>query len=162
MLKKIFKILTTKLNSFLFFFIILFRKKYLFNLKTKTMAVKFNVIERGNPLKPNDPKKFYASSNADGEITLKALSKRISSMSTVNSGDVLAVLDLLIQVCSEELASGKIVRLGDFGSFQVTISSEGQATADKVNANSVKGAKLQFRPGKELKNMLTTLEFEKA
>lgn len=125
------------------------------------MAVKFNVIQRANPLKPTDPKKHYAVIKSDGEITLKQLSKRISGMSTVNSGDILAVLDLLVQVMQEELSQGRIVRLGDFGSFALTLSAEGKDKAEEVNANSVKSAKLQFRPGKELKNTLTTLEFEK-
>lgn len=126
------------------------------------MSVKFNVIQRVNPLKPKDPKKSYAIIQSDGEITLKQLSKRISSMSTVNSGDILAVLDLLVQVMQEEIAQGRIVRLGDFGTFSLTLSAEGQAKAEEVTASSVKAAKLQFRPGKELKNTLATLEFEKA
>lgn len=125
------------------------------------MPVKFNVVQKGNPLKPTDPKKFYASTKAAGEVTLKQLSKRISSMSTVNSGDILAVLDLLSQVMQEELSDGNIVRFGEFGSFQVSISAEGQATADKVTGATVKGAKIQFKPGKDLKNMLLTAEFEK-
>lgn len=66
------------------------------------MSVKFKVVERGNPLKPTDPKKFYALTFASGEISLKQLSKRISSMSTVNSADVLAVLDTLVQAMNEE------------------------------------------------------------
>lgn len=125
------------------------------------MAVKFNVMQRANPLKPTDPKKHYAVIKSDGEITLKQLSKRISGMSTVNSGDILAVLDLLVQVMQEELSQGRIVRLGDFGSFALTLSAEGKDKAEEVNANSVKSAKLQFRPGKDLKNTLTTLEFVK-
>lgn len=125
------------------------------------MAVKFKVVEKGNPLKPNDPKKHYASAVAAGEITLKQLSKRISTMSTVNSGDILAVLDLLVQTMSEELSEGNIVRLGDFGSFQLSISAEGQATADKVNGTTVKNTKIVFRPGKDLKNVAKTVEFEK-
>lgn len=126
------------------------------------MSVKFNVVQRGNPSKPTDPKKHYANTVAAGEITLKQLSKRISAMSTVNSGDILAVLDLLTQVMSEELGDGNIVRLGDFGNFQISISSEGQATADKVTGDTVKNAKILFRPGKDLKNMLATVSFEKA
>ena len=125
------------------------------------MAVKFKVVERGNPLKPANPKKHYATAVAAGETSLKQISKRISSMSTVNSGDVLAVLDLLVQVMNEELGNGNIVRLGDFGSFQISISANGQDSADKVTANSVTGAKINFRPGKELKNMLTIASFEK-
>ena len=62
------------------------------------MAVKFNVIQKINPLKKTAPKKHYAIAKNDGEATLKQLSKRIGSMSTVNSADVLAVLDSLLQV----------------------------------------------------------------
>lgn len=125
------------------------------------MAVKFKVVEKGNPLKPTDPKKHYATAVAAGEISLKQLSKRISTMSTVNSGDILAVLDLLIQTMSEELSEGNIVRLGDFGSFQLSISAEGQATPDKVNGTTVKNTKIVFRPGKDLKNVAKTVSFEK-
>jgi predicted histone-like DNA-binding protein len=126
------------------------------------MAVKFNVTQRANPLKPTALKKYYASTISAGEISLKQLSKRISSMSTVNSGDILAVLDLLNQVMIEELGDGNIVRFGDFGSFQISISAEGQDAADKVTAASIKGSKINFRPGKDLKNMLATVSYEKA
>lgn len=126
------------------------------------MPVKFNVIQKINPLKKTDPKKHYAVIKTDGEATLKQLSKRIGTMSTVNSADVLAVLDSLLQVMQDELSQGRIVRFGDFGSFALTLSSEGKETATEINANAIKGAKLQFRPGKDLKNMLATLEYQKA
>ena len=126
------------------------------------MSVKFNVVERGNPQKPTDPKKFYASTQADGEITLKALSKRGASMSTVNAADMLAANEIMIQVMCEELAQGKIVRLGDFGSFQLIVSSNGEAKATDVNAKTVKSVKVQFRAGKDLKAMLNNVTFEKA
>jgi hypothetical protein len=34
-------------------------------------------------------------------------------------------------------------------------------TADAVTATAIKGAKIVYRPGAELKNMLKTLKFEK-
>ena len=39
------------------------------------MAVSYVVVERGNPLKPENPKKFYAQAKASGEVTLKRLSR---------------------------------------------------------------------------------------
>ena len=83
-------------------------------------------------------------------------------MSTVNSADVLAVLDTLLQVMQDELSQGRIVRFGEFGSFAVSLSSEGKEKESEITAASVKSAKLLFKPGKDLKNMLTTLEFQKA
>ncbi|MDI9364418.1 MAG: HU family DNA-binding protein [Flavobacterium sp.] len=126
------------------------------------MAVKYKVIKKINPLKKDDPKKSYATIASEGEITLKQISKRIAAMSTVNSGDVLAVLDLLVQVMQEELSNGKTLRFGDFGSFALSLSSEGKNTDDEVTAAVIKAAKILFRPGSDLKKMLATLNYQKA
>jgi predicted histone-like DNA-binding protein len=126
------------------------------------MSVKFKVVEKGNPGKPSEPKKFYASANADGEVTFRSLSKQIAQGSTtVSDTDVLAVLNDLNKALVLHLAEGKIVRFGDFGSFQVSLSSEGTETAEKFNSSHVKSAKIHFRPGIDLKEMLKTLHFEK-
>ena len=62
----------------------------------------------------------------------------------------------------DELSQGRIVRFGEFGAFAVSLSSEGKDKETDVTTNSIKGAKLQFKPGKDLKNMLATLEYQKA
>ena len=88
------------------------------------MAVKYNVIERKNLLKPTEAPKFYASAKADGEVSFKALAKEIAGAgSTVSDTDVLAVLNDLTKALVKYFAEGKIVRFGDFGSFQVSVSS---------------------------------------
>ncbi|MDY3319265.1 HU family DNA-binding protein [Riemerella anatipestifer] len=125
------------------------------------MPIKYNVIERVNPSK-RDEKKWYANAKADGEITFKALSKEIAQGSTtVSDTDVLAVLNDLTKLLSKHLSDGKIVRLGDFGSFQVGISSNGEDEANKVTASSIKSAKIQFRLGEDLRGMLLTAKYEK-
>lgn len=88
------------------------------------MAVKYHVIERKNPLKPTEAPKFYASAKADGEVSFKALAKEIAAAgSTVSDSDLLAVLNDVTKLLIKHLEAGKIVRLGDFGSFQVSLSS---------------------------------------
>ncbi len=75
------------------------------------MAVKYNVIERKNLLKPTEAPKFYASAKADGEVSFKSLAKEIASAgSTVSDTDVLAVLNDLTKVLVKHLAEGKIVK----------------------------------------------------
>ncbi|MXV52614.1 DNA-binding protein [Pedobacter sp. HMF7647] len=125
------------------------------------MAVEFNVIQKVNPRDLEGERKFYATAVSSGEINLKQLGERISSMSTVNRADVFASLDLLLQVMKEEITDGKIIRLGDFGSFNITLSSEGEQEEGKVTANSVKEARLNFKPGNELNGTLKTLTFKK-
>jgi predicted histone-like DNA-binding protein len=107
------------------------------------------------------PRKFYAHAKSTGDINLKQLSKDISARSTVNSSDTLAVLDSLIQQLVKELEAGRIVRLGDFGSFQISISSEGADTAEQFTSSMIKGSRILFRPGIDLRDMLATVSYQK-
>lgn len=126
------------------------------------MTVKYNVVERGNPSKPTEPKKFYASTKADGEITFKNLSREIAQGSTtVSDTDVMAVLNDLTKALVRHLSDGKIVRLGDFGSFQVTLSSEGAESENKFSPSLIRSSKILFRPGEDLQSMLATLKYER-
>ena len=75
--------------------------------------------------------------------------------------DVLAVLNDLTKVLVRHLSEGEIVRLGDFGSFQITISSEGAETEAKFNASMIKSNRIIFRPGEDLKEMLRNVKYEK-
>jgi predicted histone-like DNA-binding protein len=126
------------------------------------MAVRYTVSERGNPLNPVQPKKWYANAKSTGDTTLRALGKEIAARSTVSPADTQAVLVALTEVLVEHLTEGKIVRLGDFGAFQVSISSEGAETEAKFNASLIKGNKVVFRPGTDLKEMQNNLKYEKA
>ena len=126
------------------------------------MAVTYVLTQKGNPGNPEAPKKFYAQAKASGELTLKKLSKEIAEGSTtVSDTDVLAVLNDLTKLLRRHLENGRIVRFGDFGSFQITVSSAGAETADKFNASFVKKGKVTFRPGIDLREMLAVLKYEK-
>ena len=50
----------------------------------------------------------------------------------------MAVLNDLIKVLSRHLSNGKIVRFGDFGSFGLTLSSEGADTEQAFNSKLIK------------------------
>ena len=125
------------------------------------MAVKYNVIQKAYPGDPTGPKKFYANSIADGEVSLRNLSKEIAQTSSISESDVYATLIDLAKMLSKHLSDGKIVRLGDFGSFQISISSEGMDAMNKVNSASIKSAKILFRPGLDLRDTVATLKYEK-
>ena len=120
------------------------------------------MAQKGKPGDPEAPKKFYAQARARKEFTFRELSKEISEGSTtVSDTDVMAVLNDLIKVLRRHLENGEIVRLGDFGAFQVALSSEGAETEEAFNSSLIKNEKIVFRPGMDLKDMLLTLRFEK-
>lgn len=125
------------------------------------MAAKYVIVQKGNPSKPTDPKKFYASSKSTGDVSLRALSKEISGTSTVSTADVMAVLEGFIEVVPKLLSDGKIVRLGDFGSLSLSIKAEGKEKEADVNAKSITSTKINFRAGSVLNNALSGITFEK-
>jgi len=127
------------------------------------MSVNYVLVERGNPLKPEMPKKFYALAKSSGELTFRKLSKEIAQGSTtVSDTDVLAVLNDLTKVLCRHLQNGEIVRFGDFGTFQMSLTSEGAETAAKFNSSLIKKSKVVFRPGIDLREMLAVIKYEKA
>jgi predicted histone-like DNA-binding protein len=127
------------------------------------MAVTYVLTQKGNPGDPDAPKKFYAQAKARGELTFRKLSKEIAEGSTtVSDTDVLAVLNDLTKVLRRHLNEGRIVRFGDFGTFQIAITSSGSETAEKFQSSLIKGGKVTFRPGIDLKEMLATLKYERA
>ena len=126
------------------------------------MPIKFNVVPKGNPSKPIDPKKFYASAISQGETTIEGFTKKIEKISTVSGADIRAVLYALVDVMVDEVAEGNIARLGDLGSFRVNISSEGKEKESEVNATTITGGKIIFTPSNKLRDMLKTLKYEKA
>ncbi|MFC2138281.1 HU family DNA-binding protein [Bacteroidota bacterium] len=126
------------------------------------MSIKFYVIEKGQPgVSGGGVKKFYASTKANGEVSLAGLTKSIEKMSTVSGADIRAVLYAMVDVMINELSDGKIVRLGELGSLKVNISSEGRDSSDDVNAKCIKNSKVNFSPGKQIKEMLHNLEYQK-
>ena len=126
------------------------------------MAIKYAVIQRPKPGDPNAPKKFCAIVQNEGEVTLRDLAEQIAQISTVSSIDTMAVLESLLQVLPDHLLNSRIVRLGDFGSFFVTLSSDGADSEDAFSTTMIKKVRVNFRPGKLIKNQMKSASFEKA
>jgi predicted histone-like DNA-binding protein len=125
------------------------------------MPVKFNIIPKKDPRNLGAQPKYYAAVRSDGRANTITIAKSINKMSTVSAPDTLAVLEAFLDVVPEKLADGKIVELGDFGTFRLTISSEGAALAEGVTARSITETRVVFTPGKRFKQLLDTIEFEK-
>ena len=126
------------------------------------MSVKYTLQEKGNPQNPAAPKKWYAIAKNTGEVTLKRLSREIAeSYTNVTDTEVLVVLNVLAKALNRHLANGEIVRLGDFGSFKISMGSAGAEAPEKFNPSMIRNPKVIFRPGIDLKEMLQNLNFEK-
>ncbi len=107
--------------------------------------IKYVIQEKKNPL--NGEVKYYPQIAPATPMTVDQIIKRVEKRSTVSSADVKAVLDALQYEVIDALESGNSVRLGDLGSFRLTIKADGAATAaeaKKQGAKLIKQVNVQF------------------
>lgn len=85
--------------------------------------IKFKLIEKGNPGKTTEPKKWHALAIYSDKVTQKELSANLADLSSLSMGDVANVITNLVQELPKILSRGGIVQLGELGSFRITLSS---------------------------------------
>lgn len=126
------------------------------------MAVRYKVLAKGQPgVKGGGKKQFYAAIVNQDVQGIDKITEAIEAASTVSGADIRAVLYAAVQAINGFLADGDIVRLGDLGSFRLSLSSIGAPAPEAVTATSITGTRILFTPGPMLKTLLATLKFEK-
>jgi predicted histone-like DNA-binding protein len=123
--------------------------------------VKVKSVKRKDPRDQASIEKFYLTTISQGSSNLKQLAEKISYQSTLTPGDCYNVLSALEKNVIDELQQGRIVRLGELGTFRVSVSSEGKMTDEELNASAIKKARILFRPSVELSKMLKSLHFQR-
>jgi len=103
--------------------------------------------------------RYIAQCKSRGQVDIRDISRDLSHASTLNAADIVAVIEGLIHTIGHALSDGYIVKLGDFGSFYLSLKAEPRNTPQEVNANSIKGCKVYFRAGKELARKLAETSF---
>ena len=126
------------------------------------MSVNYNAVPKKDPRDPDAAPRYYPSIVKSGNTSMRTLAKRIAEISTVSTVDTMAVLEGLLTVLPQELADGNVVRLGDFGSFWLRTKTQGADTPEAVTANNILNVLPRFTPGREFKQALESIEFEKA
>ena len=125
--------------------------------------MRYKVIKRGKPGVPGGgDQKYYASPVYNGDTTIKELGRRLSAQSAITKADAIAVVTGLIDLIAEDLKDGKIVRLGDLGTFRISLSSNGEDSAEQVTSKSIKSSRVLFRPAADFQSSLIGLTFSKA
>ena len=116
-------------------------------------------MRSSNPADPQADKKAYARAQVGSTVSLKNMSKRIASQTTVNRADVMAVLTALVDNVFEVLREGNQVDLGELGKLRLQLCSEGADEVKDFTSDLITGVNIQFVPGEDLKNIFAGLEF---
>lgn len=107
-------------------------------------------------------KKWYATVVNDGELAIDDLVNQIEKFSALSEADIRGVIIALENVIQEGLSNGKIIRLDKLGSFYPSLSSASSLTQEDFTSSLIKGAKVNYRPGKRINDVLKTATFKKA
>ena len=122
--------------------------------------MKYKVIQRANP-QDRTKSKWYASPVNDGKITKNDLAKEIVNISSLSRGDVSSVIENMIDIMPKYLLMGKSINIGELGTLRISFSSDGVEKEADFNISKIKGVKIVFTPGVELKKQLSEIRFEK-
>lgn len=123
--------------------------------------MRYKLVSRANPQDRDAAPKYYAVPVYSGVIDLKRIASDISEKSSLTAGDVLNVLSQFIADLPKHTKDGAKVSLGDFGSFRISFSSEGVDDPKLFNAATmIRGKKILYRPGTDIKGSLDSLRIE--
>lgn len=126
------------------------------------MPVYYKPVQKAEPgVAGGGSKKWYASAISNGETDINGLIRKVEKISTMSGGDIKGVTYSLVDAIIEELSAGRIVRIGELGDLQISISSEGHDEEEDVRSSSIRKSRINFRPGTRLKQMLNNLTFTK-
>ena len=124
------------------------------------MTVTYSVVPRKNPAKKDESAKYYAQAQASGELDFEELCEGITSRSTCTETDVRAAISGILYEAKRALKAGRIVRLGDLGSLQIGLNSEGAVSVKEFSSSLITAAHIIFRPGKTLADITKILSYQ--
>ena len=97
-----------------------------------------------------------------GTTEFESLCTTISDRGTCIKGDVQAALDGLVFSMKMGLSEGRIIQLGEFGNFRMSVGGTGVEASADYSTSMILRKKIIFTPGKLLKDMMKTISFKSA
>lgn len=126
------------------------------------MAISYKLVQKGNPSKKEDPKKWYAVPKSSTAQTGKQMTKAATENTTVAPIELEAALDLLAKYVPKQIVQGHTVHIPGVGYLRLSFKSKGVENIEDFNAGEmIYDAKLVFKPDEELRSaILENLQYE--
>lgn len=125
------------------------------------MAIQFKMVAKKNNLATPPEVKYYPCAVSDGTVDLEHIAEIVASRSTISVADCYGVLIAMSEAIGEELANGKIVKIDRLGSFALTLKGKGATTPDVLGKDTIKFAKIIFKPADNLKRFFKKISFKR-
>lgn len=132
------------------------------NLKHFNIMQKYKLVKRGNPSKPDAPKKWYAIPVSYEAQSVKVMTRAATENTTTAPIELEGSLELLGEYAKQQLLQGHTVRVGNLGTLRITFKSAGVDDITTFNAGQmIREPRIIFTPSKELReSVVQNLQFQ--
>lgn len=126
--------------------------------------LKYTLIERRDMRRDAEPdaKLYYPQLVHNGRVEFETFCDEIAEQTSLTTGDVKNCVDRIVHNIAHHLREGRSVDCGDLGSFLLSLRSAGAATKKDYDVSELmRKAKVMFYPGKELREIRETLQYQR-
>lgn len=123
------------------------------------MSIFLKPVQRTNPLKPDEAKKWYPVQYTTKMVDENEVAMLIADETTLNPMEAAMAIRQLRKVVQRLLLDGKSVKLGDWGTFNITLNTEGAERKEDLTAHNVKRVNINFQPADEMKAAMQKADF---
>lgn len=121
----------------------------------------YRVIHKANPRDPHGDKMYIGHLVSSGTTNLRGLFEMIGDGSTTTTQDAYAVFEGMLRMVPRQLLMGQILKLSDFGTIWLSMQSAPSLFKDDFTKANIKGVKINFTPGKLLKEPLLFPDYKR-
>ncbi|MEY8612760.1 HU family DNA-binding protein [Parabacteroides segnis] len=123
------------------------------------MGILVKAIQRINPRNKNAAKKWFAVQNSAGLVSETKVAELIADETTLNPAEALMSIRQLYKILLRLLLSGNSVKLGNWGTFSITLNCKGVEKREDLKATDIIRVNVNFQPGEDMKTALQKAEF---
>lgn len=123
------------------------------------MSIFLKPIQRRNPKDLEAEPKWYPVQCTTELVDEKKVAEMMTDETTLNRMEAQMAIHQLGKVVLRTLLDGKSVRLGEWGSFNITLNTEGVEDPSALSARNIKQVNINFTPSQEFRESLQKAEF---
>lgn len=118
------------------------------------MSIKYKVVKQVFGFDETKTPRYVVKPVTSGVLTFNKVRSQVTQICGIHRGTVNLVIDGLLDVMVNNLDMGHSIQLGEFGMLRPAIRAKAQDTEETANAESIYRRRINFVPGKLLKNFL--------
>jgi len=123
------------------------------------MAILLKPIQRVNPQDKSAAKKWYITQVTTAQVDETTVAMDLADETTLNASEAMMAIRQLRKILLRRLLGGESVKLGNWGSFNISINSVGVGKKELVTAKNIKSINLNFQPDEQFKADLQKATF---